>query len=388
MKTLSIHRPSIPPCGLALLIAACGVLLSTSGAQAAHRGAVLVKDIHPGRSGSITGPNKAGDVAPQLTNASGTLYFSADDGRHGHELWRSDGTSKGTRMVKDINSGPAGSLFQITPSSSGTPFYFFADDGVHGAELWGSDGTAAGTSLVKDLTPGPGAGLLGVSRLTNVNGTLYFSVCTCIQAPPTPGLWRSDGTEAGTARVKQIIGISSLTDVNGTLYFSGASDKFGLWRSDGTAAGTPSSRRASASTRSPAPISAGDGADALAQRLSAAGTESAMTIRRPRRQWPHGRQRTLYCLAARHQLLRDLVTSMRTSFEHQRPKARRARRRSHLCAISHAGLEAARSRLPARNTLGNAPTRLKLQRRTRDARRERHRETLIGVPTMPCRMSA
>ena len=141
-------------------------------------------------------------------------------------------------MVKDINSGPAGSLFQITPSSSGTPFYFFADDGVHGAELWGSDGTAAGTSLVKDLTPGPGAGLLGVSRLTNVNGTLYFSVCTCIQAPPTPGLWRSDGTEAGTARVKQIIGISSLTDVNGTLYFSGASDKFGLWRSDGTAAGT------------------------------------------------------------------------------------------------------------------------------------------------------
>ena len=42
-------------CGLALLIATGGMLLSTSVAQAAaHRGAVLVKDINPGRSPSIT----------------------------------------------------------------------------------------------------------------------------------------------------------------------------------------------------------------------------------------------------------------------------------------------------------------------------------------------
>ena len=44
-------------------------------------------------------------VGGQLTNVSGTLYFSADDGRHGQELWRSDGTARGTRMVKDINPG-------------------------------------------------------------------------------------------------------------------------------------------------------------------------------------------------------------------------------------------------------------------------------------------
>ena len=229
-------------CGLALLIAASGMLLSTSGALAAHQGAVLVKDIRPGHSGAIQGPNGAGESVPQLANDDGTLYLSADDGRHGHELWRSDGSRRGTRMVKDINPGPASGLFQITPFAPGTPFYLFADDGVHGAELWRSDGTAAGTIMVKDLTPGPGAGRDGVHSLTNVNGTLYFGVCTCIQAPPTPGLWRSDGTEAGTARVKQIIDISSLTDVNGTLYFGGAGDdptfKIGLWRSDGTTGGT------------------------------------------------------------------------------------------------------------------------------------------------------
>ena len=98
------------------------MLLSTSGAQAAaHRGAVLVKDIRPGHSGSIQGyPDGGGDVTPQLANDySGVLYLAADDGRHGRELWLSDGNRKRTCMVKDINPGPGGSLFGIIPSSSG-----------------------------------------------------------------------------------------------------------------------------------------------------------------------------------------------------------------------------------------------------------------------------
>jgi len=57
----------------------------------------LVKDINPG-----------GDSYPQyLTNVNGTLFFTADDGIHGWELWKSDGTTAGTLMVKDIN--PVGS---------------------------------------------------------------------------------------------------------------------------------------------------------------------------------------------------------------------------------------------------------------------------------------
>jgi ELWxxDGT repeat protein len=148
-------------------------------------------------------------------------------------------------MVRDINPGPADGLFGLIPSSSsGSPFYFFPDDGVLGAELWRSDGTAAGTNLAKDLFPGPPSSLStsGVGLdLVNLGGILYFSYAG-FPNPQNQGLYRSDGTDAGTTLVKQIIGARALTNFNGTLYFGGAGDdptfKIGLWRSDGTTAGT------------------------------------------------------------------------------------------------------------------------------------------------------
>ena len=36
------------------------------------------------------------------------IYFGATNGRAGHELWKSDGTSDGTTMVKDIETGGEG----------------------------------------------------------------------------------------------------------------------------------------------------------------------------------------------------------------------------------------------------------------------------------------
>ena len=242
---LSIREPA-RLAWLALLIAASAMLLSVSSAQAASKGgAVLVKDIRPGHSGSIAGPNGGGDVTPQLAFNSGVLYLAADDGRHGRELWVSDGNRKRTRMVRDINPGPGGSIFGLFPSSSsGSPFYFFPDDGVHGAELWRSDGSAAGTTLVKDLFPGPASSLStgGVGLdLINLGGALYFSYVG-FPNPQNQGLYRSDGTDAGTTLVRKIVNVRALTNFNGTLYFGGAGDdptfKIGLWRSDGTTAGT------------------------------------------------------------------------------------------------------------------------------------------------------
>jgi ELWxxDGT repeat protein len=200
----------------------------------------MVVDINPAaRSGNPTG----------IAAMGSTAFFAADDGVHGVELWKSDGTAAGTAMVKDINPGSASSSPTNLTSANGTLF-FTADDGVNGQELWKSDGTAAGTTLVKDIYPGSGwhgYGYFGGSyygpnssaptQLTAMNGTLFFSA---FSATSGWALWRSDGTEVGTTNLSSILDPAQLTNVNGTLFFTGDDRIHGreLWTSDGTAAGT------------------------------------------------------------------------------------------------------------------------------------------------------
>jgi ELWxxDGT repeat protein len=97
-----------------------------------------------------------------FTEFNGALYFGADDGVHGNELWKTDGTAPGTVMVKDINTAVAGA--SASPNAF-TAFngalYFSANDGVHGVELWKTDGTAAGTVMVKDINPTGDSGAFG-----------------------------------------------------------------------------------------------------------------------------------------------------------------------------------------------------------------------------------
>src|SRR5262249_18436363 len=137
------------------------------------KGTVLLKDINPG-SGSPWpgGPTQPNSSYPMnLTAFQGAVYFSAGDAAHGVELWKSDGTAKGTVLLKGIWGGASAPLEGVPAlPNSGYPssftvfqgaLYFAATDAQHGTELWVTDGTAAGTRLAEEITPGPGSGLVG-----------------------------------------------------------------------------------------------------------------------------------------------------------------------------------------------------------------------------------
>jgi ELWxxDGT repeat protein len=256
-----------------IVAAAC-----TLGAGAEAQEPILVEDIRPGAVSS---------VPLGLTHVGGTLFFSANDGTTGQELWKSDGTEAGTVRVRDIVPGSGGSypggpfghnmqrvngalffvcmypgreLWKTDGTEAGTVrvkgfresyvwsmaganglLFFTADDGTHGLELWKSDGTEGGTVLVKDINPG----LAGASpsAVVDVDGMLYFAADDGTHGAE---LWRSDGTGAGTVLVKDISPGSAgaspswLAELNGMLYFAADDGTHGseLWRSDGTEAGT------------------------------------------------------------------------------------------------------------------------------------------------------
>ncbi len=182
-------------------------------------GTKLVADLVPGTASS----------SPVLLRAvNGVVVFNARDINHGIELWASDGTAAGTHLLTDINPGP-------TSSQPGARFVyknkllFSADDGTNGRELWVTDGTAAGTKMLADLNPGSASS--SPASFTQFGDSVYFFA--------TGGLWKTDGTAAGTVNVSDAFG-RLLTTSGSRLFFEAFTPDTGweLWTSDGTGAGT------------------------------------------------------------------------------------------------------------------------------------------------------
>lgn len=201
-------------------------------------GTRLLKDIHP-TSQSL--PFFSGEAS---VLGDSILLFSADDGVRGEELWKTNGTEDGTQMVKEINNFNTGGV--LSPISSlkvvGDIAYFAGDNGFSGPELWRTDGTEAGTYRIKEIWPGNTGS--DPTRFTLFKGEVYFTARSFEYGRE---LWKTDGTESGTVLVRDIQpGIEGSTPYNyhvhgDYLYFVVDTDgQHGteLWRTDGTTEGT------------------------------------------------------------------------------------------------------------------------------------------------------
>jgi ELWxxDGT repeat protein len=202
-------------------------------------GTTLVKDINSGAGNSI---NMSPGAKAFFTAYNSNVYFQATDGSTGYELWKSDGTSGGTTLVKDIQSGSASS----TPSgiiADMVNIYFVANDGTTGMELWTSDGTTGGTTLLKDINPGASSSTSTVTTfVTMTSGGVYFAANDGVNGTE---LWRTLGSSATTLMMADINpGAANATPnyllaTSNNIYFSATDGTTGIepWRFDPLAAG-------------------------------------------------------------------------------------------------------------------------------------------------------
>ncbi|WP_028978703.1 T9SS type A sorting domain-containing protein [Sporocytophaga myxococcoides] len=185
-----------------------------------------------------------------ITSYQNNLYFAADDGIIGGELWKLN-SSFNFSLVKDINPGSANSLnaslsyndnINIQHSViSENILYFTASNATTGVDVWKTNGTAAGTTIVKDF-PNPSY------LLNELNGTVYIAT-NYVESLEwdfnVSELWKSNGTAAGTTLVKKIsidgysFGLSGGFILKNQLaFFHPTEYSTDLYITDGTEAGT------------------------------------------------------------------------------------------------------------------------------------------------------
>src|SRR5262249_4365944 len=157
-----------------------------------------------------------------------------NDGVHGTELWKSDGTAEGTMLVADIVPGSLSSYPLYPTAVGGTLFFFTHNRRINNGDwtLWRSDGTSKGTVMVADIT---GYQYAYPRDFTGVKHALFFAMNDGVHGRE---LWRSDGTAAGTAVIDINPGPSGsypcgLKNIDGTLYFAANDGIHGseLWKS-------------------------------------------------------------------------------------------------------------------------------------------------------------
>ena len=185
--------------------------------------------------------NFSGDGNPKnITKGNTKIYFSAEDGIHGRELWVNNPSTNTSLLVKDIFIDSQSGLDNSTFVTINDQLYFTANDGINGNELWTSDGTETGTFLIKNIN---NSGDSSINTLKTLNGNIFFSANDNINGQE---LWISNGTTNGTILLKDINSGNNSSfpkdffvfDNNMFFLSDNGINGIELWKSDGTNSGT------------------------------------------------------------------------------------------------------------------------------------------------------
>lgn len=210
-------------------------VLAGLGAGSLTAQVTRITDLNPG----------AEDASPtRFFDYQGQLLFRATDGTNGVELWITDGTPAGTRLVRNINDDPGVSRGNSNPDNFilyNDKVYFKARDASTGDELWETDGTTDGTRLVDDINPGSTGS--NPFDFIEFNGEIYF---TARGAEVSSEMYRYDVMGDTAALVIDIRPGNSpavpnfKTLFDGRMFFTANDGATGteLWASDGFADGT------------------------------------------------------------------------------------------------------------------------------------------------------
>jgi len=194
----------------------------------------LLRDINPGTNSGVL-QNSRGDNIQSVGN---TVFFqgrSTNVSPYQAELWKTNGTSTGTVKVADIGDPTKNTpLIQEMIEFKGK-VYFSATNDTDGYELWVSDGTAAGTKMVKNnAIPGNNPWNKGPQNFYIFNHKLYYSAQHPQVGNNKVELWSTDGTSAGTGLVVELDTASTASanpdnffSLNDKLYFSAYGDTTG-----------------------------------------------------------------------------------------------------------------------------------------------------------------
>jgi ELWxxDGT repeat protein len=155
------------------------------------------------------------------------------EGRYSTELWRSDGSSRGTRRI----AGQKPEEF-IAPFIAWAGKLLFVLGSPEGCSFWSSDGTAPGTRRI--LPPMPGVRC--PTALADLGPRFLFVARVGAGRRCVPQVFVSDGTPAGTRQISAIQGAREAlyadqpVEVGGTVFFRifGSPDpQVELWQTDG-----------------------------------------------------------------------------------------------------------------------------------------------------------